>query len=227
MAVQHSYGKMVTDGLVLYLNAADANSYVSGSTTWRDLAGSNNGTLTNGPTYNSANFGSIVFDGVNDYVVCTNALSLTNVTLNVWFYFTNLSDQICAQSWNYSLTGGFTVEIYSSNLLFAVNGNGSNNWPQYNTSNLTPGRWYNITGTLSSNTQSLYLNGTFITSVTDATRNNANSGITLTVGARSSGGPGSSFSTGRSSITQVYNRALSASEVLQNYNATKARFGLT
>jgi hypothetical protein len=217
---------IVTNGLVLALDAGDRNSYVSGSTTWIDLAGTNNGTLTNGPTFNSGSGGSIVFDGVDDYVRSTNTLSLTNITLNTWFYFTTLSDQICSQSWNYALTGGFTLEIYTSNLLFAVNGNGSNNWPQYSVSNLTTGRWYNITGTLSSNTQSLYLDGIFITSVTDAARNNANSGVALTVGARSSGGPASSFSTGRSSIVQIYNRALSASEVLQNYNATKGRFGL-
>jgi len=52
MATQYAFGKIITDGLVLCLDAADRNSYVSGSTTWFDVAGSNNGTLTNGPTFN-------------------------------------------------------------------------------------------------------------------------------------------------------------------------------
>ena len=65
---------IITNGLVLALDAANTKSYVSGSTVWRDLSGNNNsGSLTNGPTFNSANGGSIVFDGVDDY--CVNSLS--------------------------------------------------------------------------------------------------------------------------------------------------------
>jgi hypothetical protein len=75
---------IVTDGLVLYLDAANTKSYVSGSTTWNDMSGfSNNGTLVNGPTFNSANGGSIVFDGVNDYVDCNSTI----VNLNSSFTF--------------------------------------------------------------------------------------------------------------------------------------------
>ena len=58
---------IVTNGLVLALDAGDRNSYVSGSTTWFDLTGVNNGTLVNGPTFNTGSGGSIVFDGSNDY----------------------------------------------------------------------------------------------------------------------------------------------------------------
>jgi hypothetical protein len=67
-----NYGpKTVTNGLVLCLDAADKNSYSGTGTTWTDLTGNgNNGTLTNGPTFNSANGGSISFDGTNDYIDC-------------------------------------------------------------------------------------------------------------------------------------------------------------
>ena len=84
---------LIQDGLVLALDASDRNSYVSGSTTWFDVAGSNNGTLTNGPTFNTGSGGSIVFDGVNDYVVNNTVTSLiTNqLTLSVWFYATDTS----------------------------------------------------------------------------------------------------------------------------------------
>ena len=56
---------IVTDGLVFYVDAANENSYPGSGTTWTDLAGSDDGTLTNGPTFDSGNAGSIVFDGVN------------------------------------------------------------------------------------------------------------------------------------------------------------------
>jgi hypothetical protein len=69
MATQYANGKIVTLGLVLALDAADRNSYVSGSTVWNDVSGNGyNGILTNGPTFDSNNGGSIVFDGSNDYV---------------------------------------------------------------------------------------------------------------------------------------------------------------
>ncbi len=71
--------RVVTDGLVLYLDAANQYSYVSGSTSWNDISrGGNNGILTNGPTYNSANGGSIVFDGTNDLIIKNQALFLSN-----------------------------------------------------------------------------------------------------------------------------------------------------
>ena len=79
--------KIVRDGLVLALDAADRNSYISGSTTWTDLSGNGNtGTLTNGPTYSSANGGSLVFDGSNDYVDIPYLLlsGSQDFTVNIW-----------------------------------------------------------------------------------------------------------------------------------------------
>ena len=67
--------KIVTNGLVLALDAANTKSYPGSGTVWSDLTpNGNNGALTNGPTFNSANGGSIVFDGTNDYLqgVSTN-----------------------------------------------------------------------------------------------------------------------------------------------------------
>jgi hypothetical protein len=87
MAFIHS-PKIVTDGLVLALDAGNTKSYTSGSTTWFDKSGfGNNGTLTNGPTFSSANGGSIVFDGVNDYVSCpttTMPNPFINFTFNIY-----------------------------------------------------------------------------------------------------------------------------------------------
>ena len=81
--------KISTDGLVLCLDAANTKSYSGSGTVWSDLSrGGNNGTLTNGPTFNSGNGGSIVFDGVNDYVDCgvSNISLPINITLISWIY---------------------------------------------------------------------------------------------------------------------------------------------
>ena len=85
--------KIVTDGLVLYLDAANTKSFTSGSAVWNDLGrGGNNGALTNGPTYSSANGGSIVFDGTDDYIKVnarTNINNLSTLTINIFAKITN------------------------------------------------------------------------------------------------------------------------------------------
>ena len=75
---------IVTDGLVFYVDAGNGDSYPGTGTTWSDLVGSNNGTLTNGPTFDSGNGGSIVFDGTNDYI-STQLTCGTTFTWSVWF----------------------------------------------------------------------------------------------------------------------------------------------
>ena len=80
---------IVDNGLVLYLDAGNRKSYTSGSTTWFDKSGfNNNGTLTNGPTFDSGNGGNIVFDGADDYGIIpdSNILSFTNaqMTVSAW-----------------------------------------------------------------------------------------------------------------------------------------------
>ena len=88
MSLNHS-PKIVTDGLVLCLDAASRKSYPGSGTTWFDRSGNgNNGTLTNGPTFSSDNGGSIVFDGTNDYVNCGTTLGnfgTSNFTINFFF----------------------------------------------------------------------------------------------------------------------------------------------
>ena len=79
---------IVSSGLVLHLDAGNASSYPGSGTTWTDLSGSgNNGTLVNGPTYSSANGGSLSFDGVNDYVSVSNTSQLrpsTELSIGMW-----------------------------------------------------------------------------------------------------------------------------------------------
>ena len=89
MAVQWGT-EIVTDGLVAYLDAGNQNSYPGTGTSWTDISRINNTTsLINGPTFDSAYGGSIVFDGVNDYAALHNAFTgitpTNNFTMDIWF----------------------------------------------------------------------------------------------------------------------------------------------
>ena len=228
MAVQHSYGKMVTDGLVLYLNAADANSYVSGSTTWKDLAGSNNGTLVNGPTYNSANYGSIVFDGVDDYVECgatPNLTGLINTSISCWAYPVTSSGITIFASRYYNTNANQGWLLTYVNSKFSFDGRESSAaYLQVTSSNTyAVNNWYNVTATKSGSLWSIYVNGSLQGSTNQGNGTTPFASNNMQLGTAFY----SLFQPNRIATTQIYNRALSASEVLQNYNATKARFGLT
>ena len=236
MAVQHSYGKMITDGLVLYLNAADANSYVSGSTTWYDLAGLNNGTLTNGPTYSSANFGSIVFDGTDDYINVADNVSLTNtssLSINIWFKSTDIQgryNDIIGKGTSDS-DEEYTIIVGNTFLYFDV-GNSLGPYIQ-NTTTFLNNIWYNIccVHSRSGGTSTLtgYVNGVATTGSTiNATNVPNDNSSPISIGKRFyNSNPYGRMLNGNIASVQIYNKVLSASEVLQNYNATKTRFGLT
>jgi hypothetical protein len=228
MAVQHSYGKMVTDGLVFYLNAADANSYPGSGTTWRDLAGSYNGTLTNGSTYNSANFGSIVFDGADDFVSFSSYPTQTQITCEAWVKAdtSNISTPYVA-GWVMGVEGNFMI-IYNLTGWSWVCATTSNGWYSpgtsidYNYSSSISNIWFQVVGTYNGSYNSLYVNG-ILQSTGSAISGNVNGG-----GFNISRGVSNvAYQKGSGSIYRTYNKALSAPEVLQNYNATKARFGLT
>lgn len=219
MATEYSFGKIVTNGLVLCLDAADRNSYVSGSTVWRDVAGSNNGTLTNGPTFNTGSGGSIVFDGTNDYVGCGDILDLTNnLSIGIWCNFSSIdgTQNIFAKPSQYWIHKEITVNKFRFKIetptRYEVEANLS----------LTTNQWYYVVGTYDNISIKIYINGIYY-NATNVTGNIQNTSNSLNLGAWQSGAD--PFN-GRLSIGQIYNRALTPSEILQNYNAQKSRFGL-
>lgn len=227
MAVQYSFGKIVTDGLVLALDAADRNSYVSGSTTWRDVSGNNNsGSLVNGPTFSSSNGGSIVFDGVDDYVETNySGGTFTALTLGAWIYKTNTTRAYILNSSN---TTGFGFELYETTMYFNVAGSGAYGYGYFDFNNTGWNYWvmvYDGAATGNSNKLKVYRNGnqetlTYVNTFPSSFTSTGN----FFLGRR----PWSvSYSQCTISTTSIYNRALTASEVLQNYNAQKSRFGLT
>ncbi len=231
--VQGGQGNIVTSGLVLNLDAANPRSYLPpyNGTTWFNLAStSNNGTLTNGPTFNTGSGGNIVFDGVDDYASLGTftGLGSTNRTIEVWFQILSLSpsgnrriisfprddtnNDTPAYTVAYATTtsslqlgfGGTPYNGYVLNLSFALS------------------TWICLTGVINSNTISAYQNGIFANSATNS------GGVTSNpIGylGRYNGFYNQNGNV-RIGSTRIYNRALSASEVNQNFQATRARFGI-
>jgi hypothetical protein len=236
MSFVHS-PKIVTDGLVLALDAGNAKSYTSGSTTWYDKSGNaNNGTLINGPTFSSANGGSIVFDGVDDFVNCGNSTSLnsSNITFSIWikrtasWIFAGSCLFWAKQNGNY-MSNGFYIEPFTSGrdyLDVITNGAGSNYFGDtISTSTRFPlNTWVNFAFTLVGNTPKMYFNGISTTISIGGTP-----AITSTSDTKyilSNSPSYGNFTPGIVSNTQIYNRALSAAEINQNFNALRGRYGI-
>jgi len=227
--------KIVTEGLVLYLDAANPYSYVSGSLNWNDISrGGNNGTLVNGPTFSSANNGSIVFDGVDDYISTNNSSTLTQAgntqfTVELWAKKTAANKDLLIGAQDQSTLKGWFLQWFSNSIVyFGVRDGGSN----YNYCTLNyQDQWFNIVGVFDGSQPTditknkIYVNGIqqTLTATTQLSSVPTNL-VQLTIGTVVNY---SSYTGANIAITKIYNRALSAQEVLQNYNATKTRFGLT
>jgi hypothetical protein len=216
--------KIVRNGLVLALDAGDRNSYSGSGTTWYDLSGNaNNGTLTNGPTFSAVNGGCIVFDGVDDYVNVSDASTLNSntQTINIWYNATTLPGRsatiICKHN-TVNSTNGYN--IFAGNSVQIKPSTGSTD---IGTSGGVVSTWYFLTLTFTINSSAtLYINA--VNNASAAIGNFTMSSNSLRIGRS----PDSFWSvfTGKIASVSVYNRVLSASEISQNYNATKSRFGL-
>ena len=217
------YGpNIVLDDLLLYLDAGNIKSYPGSGSTWTDLTRSgNDGTLTNGPTYNNENNGSIVFDGSNDYVVVnSNAdiLSKTSYTKIVWFYPTSFST-------NNNLVSGGNVAQHALWLAGTTNLRAGHNgyWSTVtSTTSLSLNTWY--CGAVTYNSTSgwaLYVNGIQEATSGDTTTFSGTGMIHL---ATYDGGD--NLLSGKLANVAVYNRTLTADEIKQNFNALRGRFGI-
>jgi len=210
---------IVTNGLVLYLDAGDSASYSGSGTTWSDLSASNNdGTLTNGPTYDSANSGSLVFDGSNDYVGITPIALTGAFTLSCWLHRNSRTGaKILFGEDSGTASGGPKIGFDdTSYFLRLVSASSSATGPAASV-------WKHLTITRDgSNKVDLYENaGTPTRMFSD----NAQSG-TYTLQALCANGDGSSTFSGKIASVYVYDRALSSSEVTQNFDAIRSRFGI-
>jgi len=214
----------IQDGLVLALDAADRNSYPGTGTTWNDVSGNNNsGSLVNGPTFNSANGGSIVFDGTND-IVNTSYISSNAFTWSVWFKTNVVSSGyrniISIPTPNYIL---LLMDISTPNLGFWTSDGLSGQ--SLSTPTIAVNTWYNVVFVREGNS---ITNGykTYVNSVSYGSANTVtwSASDTISLGGRTD--DGSQFMNGNISEVSIYNRALTTTEIRQNYNALKSRFGL-
>lgn len=227
--------KIVTDGLVLYLDAANPKSYVSGSTTWNDISRSQlaTTTLSAGTTYTSSFNGALVVDGTTTIAVPFVLDTSTNYTIEVaaksYTMTTNSTNRQTVWSFVSGSSQGYQLldlEIWGDGITLF---NGDNNlYASPLRGGLVPLGTTDIkvyTVSKSGSIQSWYINGILRTSVTQTY---TGSSQYFKLGSRNAGaaGVGQAWS-GSFPSAKIYNRSLTAQEVLQNYNATKTRFGLT
>ena len=221
---RYDLGEIITNNLVLHLDAGNSSSYSGSGTTWSDLSGSSNdATLTNGITYSSDNGGVLDLNGTSDYIITGSDMfnANSNFTFSIWFNSDDFSEQ-----------KAFAADVNNSQCLFlrynsgiqVVNSNtavlGS-----FSSSTLSTNTWYNITFTKSSTTYTLYINGSSVSSLYGISHSFTHSPDTI--GANhNTGGGGKNFFNGKISKVLAYSTALSASDVQQNFDATRVRYGL-
>ncbi len=230
MATRYNYtGGIVTNGLVLNLDAAKVDSYPGTGTTWRDISGNNNnGTLTNGPTFSGiGKQASIIFDGVDDYVASTDIGLAGNVPITISFFgnqLTNQSGDVVSIFYGTCGTAYKCIGLYYRD---------SSNYVRFTTWQSTPGDyntsfvkdfnvWHHWAVVYSNNSVLVYRDGIADSNgaqsrTIDFTSTKLALGGTINCAVRSNTKIGAS---------QVYNRALSAAEVSQNFNALRGRYGI-
>jgi hypothetical protein len=218
---------IVQQGLVLNLDAGNPYSYGGAGTTFYDVSGNSfNGTLTNSPTYSSDNNGLISFNGSSQYVDCGNVLaSLTDLSLECFVKFgtqSALYGGVISKTLSNANGYEIRVDAYTSTTTSLVFRYVGDNAVVGFSTNFTNGVWYHVVTTGTNGSQKTYVNGNQVGSATYALTPSANSNSLLIAKLTYSG----LYVNMTMGYTRIYNRVLSAAEVLQNYNATKGRFGL-
>jgi hypothetical protein len=228
---------IVTNGLVLCLDAGSPRSYPSSGTVWNDVSGTgNNGTLVNGVGYDSSNSGSLVFDGVNDYVNVPYGSTLdtpAGATYSIWIYpigtgeFLNRGTSDAGSSPD---NPRFYINVTQRDFYFDWSVPGNDRYVNTSAGSYASNNaWVNVVGTATPGGRlEVYVNGVM---ATYSSRVNAdimpnplpNTNDPIQIGS-ATWIP--RYFTGRISSVCLYNRALSASEVTQNFNALRGRYGI-
>jgi hypothetical protein len=210
------------NGLILNLDAGNSSSYPGTGTTWSDLSGnSNNSTLIGGAVFDGANGGSILFDGSTGYISGTIApISSSDFTVDFWINPTtsaNYNNQI-----SFNTNSDWTTFVYHN-----ANGGGvyvgTSTGDRFNpiVGTMTANIWQNCSFTYSNKLAAFYVNGVLIETATFSSLPSV-----ATISSYFIGQPTANTINGKIAKFMVYNRGLTSSEVQQNFNATKSRFGL-
>ena len=221
---------IVQQGLVLNLDAGNPYSYAGAGTTWFDVSGNGKiGTLTGGVTYSSLYGGDFILDGVNGYIQTNLNQNTDNaqITWEAWFWDNSpggfVSNTAIISNYGASATTPYTsLHVYDTgNIFFGQrNSSGTADEAVYGTS-ICNGVWHHLVGVVDSSNMLLYVDGVIRASKTKIT-GTTTSGQNLVIGGNHLG----RYQSCRIASARCYNIALSAAQVLQNYNATKDRFGL-
>jgi len=213
----------VTDGLVLYLDAANSLSYPGTGTTWTDLSNNNNNGTLVGPSYTTDNQGALVFDGVDDYVNCGSGSSINisgDFSLSAWIYLNSLpSASIVIEKGVYGNSDEYGLVLSSA----PSNGMSlqCNNTFFYSNKVFPTNKWTYVVGSLSGTSGKYYEDGVLVQSGTLAPPTQGNNNLYLSYRPSTN-----YYFNGNIAQVQIYNRALSQAEVQQNFNAFKGRYGL-
>ena len=225
---------IIEKGLVLSLDAANRKSYPGTGTAWFDRSGSNNhGTLTNGPIFSSSNGGNLIFNGTDRYVSSNSPLlNNSDFTVSFWIKYqdTLISSRGLVSSWDTTWQGfGISASDYGGSFIRSWTSNGAGGGMNWDSLSSIKDKWAYLvlTYTFSNKTQRGYINGVF--------KNSESYGSNITHSTIQIGRGGQTGSTQLSlypycnclfSLLKFHNRALTQQEILQNFNATKSRFGL-
>lgn len=227
--------KIITNGLVLCLDATNNKSYPGNGDNWSDLSGYvNNGTLIDSPSYALNNNGSLVFDGVSQYADLGSEINsyLTislPFTLEVFCYLipTGIDQAIISNTWD---NPGIHLRVTSGNAIRFIGAQNGGNYCGWDSQVITEG-WYHVVGThnglgFSTSNINIYKNGINDNngSIVGGSVGTIDSPYNLNL-ARSSG-VYNAYMGGRISAVKIYNRELSPSEIQQNFNVLKGRYGL-
>ncbi|MFZ2125476.1 MAG: LamG domain-containing protein [Candidatus Saccharimonadales bacterium] len=225
----------LTTPTVVRLDSAIAMSYPGSGTSWTDLSDNgNNGALMNGVGYNSNNWGSLTFDGTDDYVDVGNAANLDAltdaITVEAW-----VNPDAFVSSYQRIVAKQYASDGTTGNSCFQLGINSSNKWRwsvggvfdiSLNSPAPLANSWYHIVGTYNRTLAKIYINGTEVYSAAYINPIRTNSSQVLTIGTTDFDGSKSYYFKGLISSVSIYNRALSGSEVQQNFNAIRDRYGI-
>lgn len=239
----HRGPNIVKNGLVFWVDAANTKSYPTTGTTWYDLSLKKiNGSLTNGPAFESINNGVLSFDGINDYInfgsFNYSPGTTGEISLELFLYptgpyssylaeppTTNLAGVFGQSYYNYSTGWGVGIYVQNNINYFAFQVRNLGTISQTNNVPFNNNNWYHLVGTFTRNDYNrLYVNGILSASGSTIPLN----GLTITPNLTdaSLGGIRNFYAGSKISIARIYNRPLTQSEILQNYNTIKSRFNL-
>lgn len=220
---------IVQDGLVLNLDAGVKESY-NGGTTWRDLTGGNNGTLTNSPVFDKQKGGIISFDGTDDFIQTSANSSIVtgNGSVNIWltwvaggaFGIFHIKSGYGGGNYSNGEYWGFQKYYSTGTYVRFHSGVG---WGSLIDLSLTVGSWINLCVTYngSGGSGKLYANGSFVSDVSWSAFNTPDGDIRF-----GNGGYQTIDYSGNHAIINLYNRQLTAAEVSRNFNVMRHRFGI-